>query len=82
VVSRTVSTTIRVDRETHDRLLQISAESGTTLTETVRVATEALRRQRFGERVAREVDALRRDRAAWQEYLDEAASTDVTDGVG
>lgn len=76
------TTTIRVDRETHARLLDMSNETGDSLTETVRQAAEALRRLRFGLRVQEEVAALRRDPEAWAEYLAEAESSDVADGIG
>lgn len=75
------TTTIRVDRDTHSRLLDISKETGESLTETVRQAAEALRRLRFGLRVQEEYDALRADPEAWADYLAEAESTYVTDGI-
>lgn len=76
-----MSTTIRVDEETHKRLLQLSTEGGTSLIETVKQATEALRRQRFAQQVTQELETLRSDVAAWDDYLGEAASTSVTDGL-
>ena len=76
------TTTIRVDRETHARLLQMSKLAGTSLGETVRDATEALNRQRFAHRVTQELAQLRNDREAWLAYLEEAESTSVADGVG
>lgn len=75
------TTTIRVDRDTHARLLDMSNETGDSLTETVRQAAEALRRLRFGLRVQEEVAALRSDPEAWAEYLAEAESSDVADGI-
>jgi len=75
-------TTIRVDAETHARLLEFSEATGDTLMSTVRGATEALHRQRFGHRVADEVEALRRDPARWVDYVADADSTAVTDGIG
>ena len=76
------TTTIRVDRDTHARLLNMSSESGDSLTETVRQAAEALRRMRFGSRVQEEYAALRSDPDAWADYLDEAESSHVADGIG
>lgn len=76
------TTTIRVDRETHARLLELSRATGSSLIETVRAAAEALRRQRFAVQVAWEFDALRRDAQAWQAYLADAESTFVGDGIG
>ena len=75
------TTTIRVDRDTHARLLAMSSESGDSLTETVRQAAEALRRMRFGLRVQEEYAALRSDPDAWADYLAEAESSHVADGI-
>ena len=75
------TTTIRVDRETHSRLLEMSNDTGDSITETVRQAAEALRRLRFGLRVQEEVAALRSDPEAWADYLAEAETSHVTDGV-
>ena len=76
------TTTIRVDADTHARLLELSRATGTSLIETVRDATEALRRQRFAHQVAAELAELRNAPEAWKAYLAEADSTSVTDGVG
>ena len=75
------TTTVRVDRDTHSRLLEMSRETGDTITETVRQAAEALRRLRFGLRVQEEYAALRSDPEAWADYLAEAESSYVTDGI-
>ena len=75
------TTTIRVDVDTHARLLEMSRQTGATLIETVRAAAEALHRQRFAHRVAGELDRLRSDPEAWRDYLGEAEATSVTDGV-
>ena len=75
------STTIRVDRDTHSRLLEMSSETGDSLTETVRQAAEALRRLRFGLRVQEEYAALRTDPEAWADYLAETESSYVADGI-
>ena len=76
------STTVRIDRETHARLVEMSKLAGVSLGATIRDATEALSRQRFAHRVAAEVAELRADREAWASYLAEAESTSVTDGLG
>lgn len=75
------TTTIRVDRETHERLAEMSSETGDSLTETVRQAAEALRRLRFGLRVQEEYASLQRDQEAWADYLDEAESSYAADGI-
>jgi len=76
------TTTIRVDTETHARLVEISRATGESLIDTVRDAAEALRRQRFAHRVAVEIDELSRDQEAWRGYLAEAEQTSVSDGIG
>ena len=77
-----VTTTIRVDTETHAQLVELSAASGATLMETVSEAAEALRRQRFAARVVTELDELRADPDAWRAYLADAEATSVDDGLG
>lgn len=76
------TTTIRVDTRTHALLLELSAASGATLMDTVRDASEALRRQRFASRVMAELADLRTDEPAWADYLADAGSTEVVDGIG
>lgn len=75
------TTTIRVDTETHATLLELAAETGASLMDTTRAAAEALRRQRFAQHVTDELNALRADPEAWAEYLADADSTSVRDGV-
>ena len=53
--------TIRVDTDTHARLLDVSNATGASLIETVRDAAEALRRQRFAHQVADELADLQLD---------------------
>lgn len=55
-VCRSFEGTIRVDAETHARLLELSNAQGTSPIETVRDATEALRQQRFAHQVAAELN--------------------------
>jgi predicted DNA-binding protein len=75
------TTTIRVDTDTHARLRALSRESGRSLVDTIRDATEALGRQRFAHQVAAELAELRTDEGAWNAYLADAESTSVTDGI-
>jgi hypothetical protein len=75
------TTTIRVDTPTHARLVELSRTTGDSLIDTVRDATEALRRQRFATHVTAELAELRRDPAAWEDYLAEAETTSVSDGI-
>jgi len=76
------TTTIRVDTETHARLVKLSESTGSSLMATVRDAAEALRRQRFAHQVAAELEGLRDDPEAWSAYLAEGDATSVTDGLG
>jgi len=76
------TTTIRVDTDTHARLLALSQATGASLIDTVRDAAEALRRQRFAHQVAAELAELREDSEAWQAYLTEADDTSVRDAIG
>lgn len=76
------TTTIRIDTDTHVRLLELSRAAGTSLIDTARDAADALARQRFGHRVAAEVAELQQDPEAWAAYLVEAEATSVRDGVG
>jgi len=75
------TTTIRVDRQTHHRLLELGAATGLSLMDTARAATDALYRQRFAERVTTELDALRADDTAWTAYLADADATQLSDGL-
>jgi hypothetical protein len=75
------TTTIRVDLETHAALLDLAAERGTSLIDTARAATEALRRQEFALHVTEELNELRADPDAWADYLAEAETSHVADGV-
>ena len=80
--ARADTTTIRVDRVTHARFLELSKASGRSLTETLQDAAEVLRRVRFAEQVQYEIEALRQHPDDWAGYLTEAAATEVGDGVG
>ena len=72
---------VRIDTETHARLVRMSKIAGVSLGTTIRDATEALSRQRFSHRVAAEIAELRNDPEAWLSYLEEAESTSIADGV-
>ena len=76
------TTTIRVDSDTHARLVALSREAGWSLIDTVREAAEALRRQRFAQQVRFELGKLAQDGRAWEEYLAEGEATSVADGLG
>ncbi|MCP3973603.1 MAG: hypothetical protein GY720_03830 [bacterium] len=76
------TTTIRVDTDTHARLVELSRATGASLVDTVREAAEALRRIRFADQVGAELAELQRDPQTWDAYLAEAEATSVNDGIG
>ena len=76
----TTTTTIRVDREVHRRLLAMSRESGRQLMDVVRDAADALERTQFASNVAGELNTLHRDPQAWAAYVGDAELA-VDDGV-
>ncbi len=77
----TIEATIRVDTETHARLVELSESTGSSLMATVRDAAEALRRQRFADQVTSELEELRTDPAAWSSNLGQGDATSGRDGV-
>lgn len=56
------STSVRIDRTTHDDLKRLAAELGTTVGNTVTLAVRALRQDRIGAELR---DDLRTDETAW-----------------
>lgn len=76
------TTTIRVDTDTHARLVALSEAAGSSLIDTVSDAAEALKRQRFAYQVAAELAELGKDSEAWGAYLANADATSVSDGIG
>ena len=66
------TTTIRVDHETHRRLVAISRTSGRPLIEVLRDAADALERARFASLVASQLDVLRQDPDDWASYSADA----------
>lgn len=67
----TPTTTVRVAKDVHERLVRIGRDSGRQLVDVLADATEALERARFADAVRHEVDILRSDPAAWSAYLNE-----------
>lgn len=62
------TTTIRVSREVHERLLRIGRDRGQQLIDVISDAADALERRRFADVLRAEMDALRSDPAAWATY--------------
>ena len=77
----TVSTTIRVDRDTHQRLLVFSQQQGLSLMEVLRRATDALDRELFVGEARAQIEKLKANPQAWADYLHESSSTEVADGI-
>jgi hypothetical protein len=65
----TATTTIRVERDVHERLVRISQNTGQQLVGVIRLATEALERSQFAETVKRELGVLKDDPDAWDDYV-------------
>ena len=74
------TTTIRVDQETHRRLIAISRASNRPLIDVLRDAADALERVRFATLVASQLDALRHDPEDWARYTADAELA-VPDGL-
>lgn len=56
------STSVRIDRTTHDDLKRLSADLGTTVGEAVAIAVRRLRQERLGRDLAAD---LTPDESAW-----------------
>lgn len=79
-LNRMSTTTIRIERDVHRRLVQLSRSTGQQLMDTVRDATEALERARFAASVVSELDALRHHPDRWAAYVGDADLA-VGDGI-
>ncbi len=78
----TTTATIRVDIETHARLVELSRARHTSLGGRVHDAAEALQRPQSARQVTDELTALSDDPDAWNDDLADASSTSVHDGIG
>jgi len=74
------TTTIRVDRDVHRRLVALSDRTGRQLMDVVRDATDALERAQFAALVSAELDELRKDPDTWAAYVAEA-DLSLRDGI-
>jgi predicted DNA-binding protein len=75
------TTTIRVDVDTHRRLVALSERHGQPLGATVRLAAEALDRNDLTNRIAAQLDRLHDDPAAWASYMAENESLGSSEGI-
>jgi len=55
------STTIRVDSDTHDRLMKLADELNTSIVDIVRRAVDAMERKKFRQDLGRYYEELRKD---------------------
>ena len=72
------STTIRIPRETHDRLKALAAESGEQIAEIVTRAVQEEARRRFMQRFNDAYARLKADPAAWAAYKADLTEWDAT----
>lgn len=79
-MAQPATTTIRVDREVHRRLVKLGEASGRQLIDVVRDAATALERQLFARSVISAYETLQSDPAAWEAYLADAELA-VNDGL-
>jgi hypothetical protein len=75
------TTTIRVDVETHRRLVALSERHGQPLGATVRLAADALDRDDLTSRIHAQLDRLHDDPIAWASYLAENDLYGASDGI-
>lgn len=61
--------------------MRIAGKYADWLMDTTPDAGEALRRSRFAHDVTEELDEIRRDTDAWDDYLADAEQTSVRDGI-
>jgi predicted transcriptional regulator len=73
-----MSTMVRVTDETRVALRYLAEDMNEPMQQVLAKAVEAYRRQRILEQTNVAYAALRSDRQAWQEILDERAEWDVT----
>jgi predicted transcriptional regulator len=78
------SLTVRISRETHKSLKELSDLTGESMPSVLDKAVEAYRRRQFLQGLAADFARLRKDPKGWQQELDERADWDRTsaDGLG
>lgn len=65
------TTTIRVDRDTHARLMKLSEETRLAIVDIVRQSVAAFEHNHFAERIVAQLEAMRNDPDEWQSYVEE-----------
>ena len=69
---------VRVDDETHARLVELAEEERETIGRALAHAVETYRQRRFWDQFDRAARALKSDPVAWQKELGERATWDAT----
>jgi len=69
-----MSTTVRVENELHATLRALADEEQRTIGEVIDEAIRRYRREKFWQGVTEDLERLRADPVAWNEYQDEIAS--------
>ena len=75
------TTTIRVDVETHQKLVALSQRHHQPLGATVRLAADALDRDDLTARITAQLSRLHDDSSSWASYLAENESIGASDGI-
>ena len=73
-----MSTTVRIQEETRDRLAEMAQKSGQPMTDVLDEAVKQLERKRFFDEMNRRYAELREDPEAWAEIEAERAEWDAT----
>lgn len=76
----TATTTVRIDRDVHERLVRLAADGNQQLMEALRDAVETLERARFAARVGQQMSALAADPSVLAAYLADGELA-VADGL-
>ena len=75
------TTTIRVDVDTHRKLVALSQRHHQPIGATVRLAADALDRDDLTARITAQLDRLHDDSGNWASYLAENESYGASDGI-
>jgi predicted transcriptional regulator len=65
----TETTTVRIDRDVHARIVRLAAEGNQQLMDAIRDAVETLERARFAARVGQQMAQLASDESSLDAYL-------------
>ncbi|HWV22989.1 MAG TPA: ribbon-helix-helix protein, CopG family [Thermomicrobiales bacterium] len=77
-----MTTSVRIDRELHDRLRKIADSEHRSMGQVLDDAVRQYERERFWQGVQSDFARLRANPDAWRSYQDEISSWDATAGDG